>query len=420
MPDEYIDIPIEFDETALYNQAVVRIQETFPEWLPKPGSLVDIVLRSTSTMAATAAEVASIVPFNIFRAFLNWAGQPPLEAVPAYATVRFTAADLNGHVIPALTPVGLSSASIERAVAFQTLNDAVIPPGIPNFIDVLVVALVGGAQGNNLNTVARVDSLGFIRDVSLPQPVTPSKGGVDAETDAQFVTRGAQELETWSETPILGRDFALLARRINGVMRCAWIDNYNPDDDTYNNDKYVTLCPIDISGMPMTDQQMEDIVQLMESMREVNFVCKVIYPTYTYIDITAVIHVPDPITGVRADPQVREALADYLNPAVWGTPMTGRGQLVPLWVNQPIVRYSKIMTVIENVVDVDYAEYLRIDSSVGDYGNLRMSGMRWMDVLQNYSVYGYLMFFWQFGDFKMNGAFPLPILRSVNLTVVNP
>ena len=109
MPDEFIDVPIEFDENLLYGQAVSRIQETFPEWSPRPGTLVDLVLRTCATMAAPGAEVASNVPSNIFRAFGSLAGQPPLDAVSAEATVTFTAVDNKGYTVPALTPVGMTA-----------------------------------------------------------------------------------------------------------------------------------------------------------------------------------------------------------------------------------------------------------------------------------------------------------------------
>lgn len=393
MPDQYIDIPIEFDETAFYNQAVVRIQDDFPEWEPITGSLVDILLKSCATMAAVSGEIASGVPFDIFKAFLNWAGQPALEATAATVTVRFTAVDNIGHTVPEFTPVGLSSESSPQPVGFQTITDAVIPQG-QTYVDAITYATVPGTQGNDLNQVFRVDQLGYIQNVTLSPVNNVSFGGVDAETDPEFVTRGAQELETWTETPILGRDFALLARKINGVYRCGYIDNYNPADNTYNNDKMVTLCPIDVNGDTVTAAQQQQVSDFMESLREINFVCNVMTPTYSTFDVSVTVHIQDQsqaaATAAQAD--VTNAVSEYLNKANWGKPTTQVGEN-PVWINTPIVRYSKVMTVIESLGSIDYAENLTFGITGQAMGTV---------------------------DITMPGLFSLPEIGTVTVNVVSP
>jgi hypothetical protein len=392
--DQYIDVPIEFDETALFNQAVVRIQESFPEYDPNIPSLTNITLRSCATMMAVGCEVASTVPFSIFKAFLNWAGQPSLEAVAATVIVRFTAIDDVGHVVPALTPLGMSSQSVQQGVGFQTLNDAQIPPG-QTFVDTLAVATVAGSRGNNLNTVFRVDGLGFITNVSLSPSNNSSDGGQDAELDTEFATRGAQELETWTETPILGRDFALLARKINGVYRCGYVDNYNPADGTYDNDKMVALCPIDAQGDDVTQIQSQQVKALMESLREINFVCNMMTTTVTSIDVDVTCHIGDSSINalMQAEGDVTNAVNAFLDKSSWGKSVTQTGE-VPVWTSTPVVRYSKVMTVVESVPEVDWAENLTIG----------VTGSGVMDVV----------------DITMPGVFALPSAGTVNVNVVSP
>jgi len=393
MPDQYIDVPIEFDETALYNQAVVRIQDDFPQWSPIRGSLIDIVLRSVATMAAVNGEVASGVPFNIFKAFLDWAGQPSLQAVAATVIIRFTAVDNVGHIVPALTPLGLSSQSVQQAVGFQTLNDAQIPAG-QTFVDTLCVATVPGAIGNQLNIVFRADSLGFISNIALAPTNNESEGGQDAETDTEFATRGAQELETWTETPILGRDFALLARKVNGVYRCGYIDNYDPVSNTYNNDKMVALCPIDIDGNDVTATQQQQVKQMMEDLREINFVCNMIKSTVTSFDVIVTCHISDASTdaATAAQSDVIEAINGFFNKASWGKSVTQTGE-VPVWTNTPVVRYSKLMTVIESVPEVNYADAM----TFGITGQAKGTA-----------------------DITMPGVFALPTVGTLTVTVVSP
>jgi hypothetical protein len=423
MPDEYIDVPIEFDETALYNQAVVRIQDSFPEWEPVRGSLVDITLRSCATMAAVGADVASSVPFTIFKALLNWLGYPALEAVPATVYDRFIAWDNSGHVVPPLTPVGLSTGSLELAVGFQTLGPGVILPGATNYVDVACIAVTPGVIGNNLTQVVRVDALGFIQEVVISPLNTASAGGIDPEADADFANRGAQDLETWTETPILGRDFALLARKIPGIYRCAWIDNYNPATNSYTTEKMVAICPIDANGLAPSPDVQQQVKAYLESLRELNFVCNVMEPSYTQISVSVVVHIADPAqaTAIAVQSQVEDAIARYINPATWGIPTTGRGlQLSPIWVNQSVLRYSKVMTAIESVPDVDYAENLFFGWTLGTWGGLSRAQITWADLAQDYGSWRELAGSFHTGDITLEGVFTLPLLANVSVTVISP
>ena len=391
MPDEYIEVPVEYDETALYNMAVARIQETFPEWTPKKPSMIDIILGACASMAAVGAEVASNVPSNIFRAFGPMAGAPPLDAVSATVMLRFNAIDTNGYTVDAQTPVELSSTTSTEGVGFWTLNDADIPAG-QTYVDTLAVAVIPGANGSDLFTVTRIDSLAFINNISLSPTNTASQGGQDAELDDAFDDRLSQEFETWSETPILGSDFALLARKINGVWRCGYIDNYNPADHTYNNDKMVALCPIDINGNAVSSTMQQEVQALMQSLRELNFVCNVLTPTVSVIDISYTGHVTDPTTAALAQGEVQAALATYLNQASWGIQKTQTGE-VPVWENDPNIRYSKVMTTIESVQSLAWAEQMKM------------------------AIHGNTL---GVADIVMPGAFALPNLGTVTATMVSP
>jgi hypothetical protein len=391
MPDQYIEVPIEFDETALYNMAVARIQETFPEWTPKQPSLIDIILRAGATMAATGAEVASDVPSNVFRAFGDLAGAPALDAVSAEVVLTFTAVDTNGYTISVQTPVGLTSPSSVETIGFWSLNEVDIPVGSQS-ADVVCVAVIPGANGNGLFQVTRTDSLSFISAIAMSPTNAVSQGGQDAELDDAYDDRLSQEFETWTETPILGKNFATLSRKVNGVWRCGYIDNYNPADQTYNNDKMVALCPIDENGDDVIASMQQEVAALMEEWRETNFICNVFGATRSLIDVSYTGHVTDPTTIAQATSDVQSALAGYLNQATWGLQQTQTGQ-APVWENDPNVRFSKIMTTIESTALVDWAELVTLGIQGGTMGT---------------------------ADIVMPGAFTLPNLGTVTANVVSP
>jgi hypothetical protein len=344
-------------------------------------------------MAAPGAEVASNVPSNIFRAFGSLAGQPPLDAVSAEATVTFTAVDNKGYTVPALTPVGMTTpGSSDNPVGFWTLTDAVIPAGSTT-VDTLIYAVTGGADGSNLSQVVRTDSLSFISSVLLSTVNQSTQGGQDAELDDAYLDRLSQELETWSETPILGRDFALIARKINGVWRVGYIDNYNPADGTYTNDKMVALCPIDENGVAVSSAIQTDVKNLMESLREVNFVCNLMTPTVSTIDVTYTAHVDDPNAITQTQTDINSALSSYFNPATWGIQQTQTGE-VPVWNNNPNIRYDRVISTILSVQEnITWLEVCTISIPPGAMGT---------------------------ADLVMPGAFTLPQLGTVTPTVVSP
>jgi uncharacterized phage protein gp47/JayE len=56
----------------------------------------------------------------------------------------------------------------------------------------------------------------------------PTAGGVDAESDADYLDRLHELLTLLAPRPILPNDFAVLARTVAGVGRATAIDLYNP------------------------------------------------------------------------------------------------------------------------------------------------------------------------------------------------
>jgi hypothetical protein len=382
--DEYIEAPIEFDEIELYNRGIERIQSYFPSWTPKPYGFIDIVLRTVASMAAIGAEVGSEVPSSIFRAFGPLAHDPPHDATPATATTIWTVIDQQGgYEIPAGTPVGLSlSGSTNPPSGFETVDDWVVAAG-EQTVSVNIVATIPGLDTSGLDTVIRADSLPYVTGVTL---TAPSAGGTDAELDPDFIDRLSSDFESWTTTPIRGIDFARKARDIIGVYRCAYWENYNPADATTDNDKYVALCPVDENGQAVSAGIQTQVSDYMESLREVNFVAPVVSPSYATVDATAVIHVLDPSDEASVLGEVESVLAEYFSPATWGGPG-------PIWNNLPVVRLSKVMTAIESLSDVVYADGL----TIGLNGGVQAAA-----------------------DITMPGAFPLPQPGTFTLSAVTP
>lgn len=225
---EYIDIPIDTDPQDILNDAISYLQSVMPGWDPNTPNLDVWILMAVVAGAAEARDVASAVPKSIFRYFgANLAGVPPIDATPASSTVTFTAVDNAGYTVPAGTLVSIDSGG--TPIPFATQLDAVIPPGSTTVTNVQIVAVDAGADGSDLGSIGGaitlIDPLSFVSSVTLLAVTT---GGVDAESDDDYLDRLAAELSLLAPRPILPDDFAVFARNISGVDRAVAIDGYNP------------------------------------------------------------------------------------------------------------------------------------------------------------------------------------------------
>jgi hypothetical protein len=388
MADQYIEAPIEFDEYALYNTGIARIQEYFPSWTPKENGFIDLLLRGVASMIAVDAEVASTVPYSIFRAFGPLAHDLAIDATPATVESIWTVIDAQGgYPIPAGTPVGMvQSGTPMEPVGFETVDDAVVAAG-EQTVSITLVATVAGANSSGLDTTIRADSLTYVTSVTV-SGVT--QGGNDGELDEDYVNRLSSDFEDWTTTPIRGPDFARKARDVAGVYRCAYWENYDPVGNTTDNDKYVALCPIDIDGNAVSAQTQQNVADYIESLREVNFVCPVVAPAYSQIAVSAQLHVSDPANQASAIADAQTVLAEFLNPALWGS---GGTTPYPVWSNSQIIRLSKVVTELEGVTNVSYADEVEIGLEGQALGTT---------------------------DLTMSGDFPLPQPGTFTITAVTP
>jgi Baseplate J-like protein len=125
---------------------------------------------------------------------------------------------------------------------------------------------------------------------------------------------------------------------------------------SYGNARTVTTFVTDPEGLALSSPAMTAISDWLASYREINFLAYVVAPTYTPVYVTFQIRVLpgfDPTATLAA---AEQAGLNYLNPATWGgaSPSNGGNQ----WLNSSqgfnIVRYNKLLGIIEAVPGVDY------------------------------------------------------------------
>lgn len=370
---EFITVPIETDPDELSQIAFDYIETNFPGWQPNPGNLDTIFIEAVARIIAEGRDVASDVPLAIFRYYgASIAGIPPVDAAPATVTSTWTVIDTAGYTIPEGTLVGIPATG-DELIPFAVQSDVIIGPsfsstGVGEVVLVQVLDIdQGGSEANGLSSTPElIDILAFVSTITL---VGSTSGGLDAESDTDYLNRLASELQLLTPRPILPRDFEVLAREVDGVGRALAIDGYNPGDMTYGNERMIALALVDDVGADVSAGVSTAVEDSLEAQREVNFVVNAIDPTRTAIAV-----VFTAVSYRDFDPAVVElaaeaAVADYLDPANWGKPKFGDQQL---WIDTTKVRMSEIFTVINNTEGLDYVTSMTINAGTID---ITMSGV---------------------------------------------
>jgi len=129
---------------------------------------------------------------------------------------------------------------------------------------------------------------------------------------------------------------------------------------TYGNARAVAVFVTDQNGVALSAGSMAAIAAWLQSYREVNFIVSVLSPSYTTIYVTCAIHPYPGWDGSSVAAAVQQQIIGFLSPARWGQPPFGDQTT---WLNSTVVRYLKLVGVIEQVPGVDYCASLELDTS---------------------------------------------------------
>lgn len=359
----FITIDIDRDAETLAEEAYDFIRTRWPEWEPADANLETWIIESLARLASEVAELTADVSLAILREFGETvAGVPPVDAVEATATTTWTMVDNMGYTIPAGTLVGIVGAD-DELIAFEVVSEVTVPNGSTSTAAgaVQLRAVEAGTNANDLTaTPELIDALAFVSSIAL---VTGPSGGTDAESDEDYLDRLVEELQIMTPRPIIPEDFEVLAKRVSGVHRAKAIDGWNPADDTLNNERYIGIVAIDEAGADVSAGIKTEIDELLQELREVNFVVVVDSPDYTAIDVTVTATAYPTFDPAAVDAAVTDALEEYLSPANWGVPPHGE---TDDWVNDDEVRFLEVAEAINRVAGVHYIDSLTVEGGTSD------------------------------------------------------
>jgi hypothetical protein len=344
-------------------QAFNYLELKIPGWQAAEGNLDVWMIEAFAGEAADVATIATEVPKSIFRFF----GQelfsiPSIEASAAVIETTWFVLDTIGHTIVAGTQFGVRDSGGDLHV-FVVSNDVAIPAGSNQTTvgQVIGVATIPGADASDLGVanalVELIDPLIWVDHITQADA---TNGGQDAESDDDYLDRLALELQTISPRPILPRDFSILARNIPGVQRATTLDLYNPANNTWNNERMVTVIALDEAGVTVGTPIKTEIQTYLDAMREMNFIVNTMDATVRQIDVTTSITVLPGFSASDTASRVQSAITYFLNPAIWGMDINDNQNDPKTWTNKNTIYYLELSTAINNVGGVDRITLLTI------------------------------------------------------------
>jgi Baseplate J-like protein len=347
-----------FDD--LLTDALTRIAAVLPGWTPNKTHLEYAVLSEMTRLALDTRLLASDVADAIFRSYgTSLIGIPPQPGVPASANAVFTLTDTTVHTIPAgtavLWPTGGDPILFQTAVAVSNLAGSATTPAVQ-----ITAATVGtAANGLPAATLQLVDALSYVASVAS---TTTSGGGTDAETDAAYLDRLSDSLQLLRRIPVLGRDFAILARDVPGVYRAMALDGYNPADGTSNNDRMVAVAPLAADGTAVPGSVATALQARLQSEREVNFIVNTLNPTFTALTVTFTGQAETGADTTAVRDAAIQSVKDFLSPATWA----GGSEHPPVWRYEPTVRYLDLARVIGSTAGMRHVYTVTLNGGTAD------------------------------------------------------
>lgn len=356
---EFVSIELDVDRGQARDNAFAAMAARFPGWSPNDGNLETWLIAACADLAGDMMEAAVDVPAEIFRAFgQKIAGVPTIDAAPAAANTTWTTIDDSGYTIPAGTLVQIAATG-SVSYAFEVQDEVLIDAGSTTTEtgEVVLVAKVPGSAPNGLESdPTLLDSLAFVDTITLESTVS---GGVDAEDPDDYLDRLVEVIRLQSPRPILASDAAILARTIPGVWRATALDLYDPDTDTYDNERTVTVAVVDEDGEDCADAVKDAVEALLTAEREANFVFHAIDPTRSTIKVSTTVTALEGFDPAAVAAAVEAALANYLSPGTWGLPLA-TGDDPRAWRNVTTVRRNELIALVDRVAGVDYVSALTL------------------------------------------------------------
>lgn len=363
---KFAEVIADTDQASAKAEILETRQALLPDWEQSPGDLVDFTDDAYSRLSANNLQQVSSMGASAFAAFgQKIANVPPILAAPAVVMSTWTAIDDAGYPIEDGTEVAIPVTGGESK-GFLVVGDYAIPPGSTStdVAEVLLQALKPGAASNELSEDPRPISArtAFVDSITLEGTTT---GGVDEETEDEYLDRLTEELQLLSLSVITPGDAEIDARSRPGIARALCIPGYNADTEEEDVPLCFTVVPIDDAGQSPSAPEREE---LQESQGEkvpsgvLNFID---VPTYTKVDQQVVITVLPGFEPAAVVAAARARLAEYESPANCGLPTSGDTGNSAGWEITTAIYRNELIAEVDRVAGVGRVVTLLLGGGAG-------------------------------------------------------
>lgn len=358
----YESIPIETDPDAITSAALDHLASRVENFDPKEAHLEVALIEVISRINSETRLLGKDVPDAIWRTFgQSLVNVAPIERAHATTISTWTMIDPAGYTLHDGTTVAFRVAGDELR-SFRVVGDYIIQPGntVVSEIPLRAVAAGEGENGLGPGPMEMVDALSYVRSVEAARVTS---GGRDPETEDAYMDRLRDEMTLLTPRFVLASDAAVLARKVSGVHRALGIDNWNPETETFGNEKTITVAVVDEKGNSIGADLKERVRQYLIQMREINFVIYVSDPTYTTVNVNFAVRAYPGFDLSDIVQRCRAAVAAYLSPGSWA----GGSESPPTWRKEDnVVRYLEVAQRLNEVDGVHYISLLTVNSNTID------------------------------------------------------
>jgi hypothetical protein len=224
----YIDLRFfDKDPQDIFDTAITELQSRLPDWSPREGNVEVLLAEAFALQIAEAIFAINRLPGAIVMALLRMYGVEPDAGAQPTVNLTFTISDNLGHDIPAGTAARMDLEGGFEPIVFTTVEALAVPPG-SNTGTVLALGDRYTAEGNGVIAGTRLELIDSIAYVDVVESADLVVGGLDPETDDEWIERGVQRFARLSETLVLPRHFEAAALEDPAVLRAKALDNFAP------------------------------------------------------------------------------------------------------------------------------------------------------------------------------------------------
>lgn len=303
----------------LVDRAVQDAAAKWPEWAPREGNTELALIETLSLVVAELAYSINRVPAGVAEILVRLFGVTRSLGVAPTTTVTFALADSLGHTVPSGTTVRLDLGPADGTVDLVTDVDATALPG-ENSVTVAATALTKTAQANSTPAGTDLELVSAIPYVDSVELATPVAGGVDAETEDEWLDRAVAQFSRLSSALVLPEHFETRALEEVTVDRARHISNYDPDAVSGlpgDHLGHITIAVLGPGGALVASADRDALEATLEELAQVNLDVHVVDPTITPVDVTVTVRRFADYDDATVTANVEAALAAYLDPETW-------------------------------------------------------------------------------------------------------